>query len=195
MESLICQPVSIEQIIIIKVEEHNYWSLMVAKGTRETKACFLRCLVFGPFKCTTCTEGIKAGLLSRSLKIVCEDWVWSFKQSPFCVLQLCTATVWLVKALSLPFLKVRSVHSFGMWDTVVLSLGTVNFSAFLLSRFSHVRLFVTLWTVAHQASLSKGFSRQEYWSGLPCPSPRDLPDQGIKPTTPSAPALEVILYH
>ena len=39
------------------------------------------------------------------------------------------------------------------------------------SRFSHVRLFVTLWTVAHQAPLSIGFSRQEYWSGLPCPSP------------------------
>ena len=39
----------------------------------------------------------------------------------------------------------------------------------MLSHFSHVRLFVTLWTVAHQAPLSMGFSRQEYWSGLPCP--------------------------
>ena len=43
-----------------------------------------------------------------------------------------------------------------------------------------VRLIVTLWTVAHQAPLSVGFSRQEYWSGLPCPSPGDLPSPKIK---------------
>ena len=41
----------------------------------------------------------------------------------------------------------------------------------MLSHFSHVQLFVTLWTVAHQAPLTMGFSRQEYWSGLPCPPP------------------------
>ena len=45
---------------------------------------------------------------------------------------------------------------------------------------SHVRLFVTPWTVASQAPLSMGFSRQEYWSGLPFPSPGDLPDRGIE---------------
>ena len=45
---------------------------------------------------------------------------------------------------------------------------------------SHVRLFVTPWTVAHQAPLSMGFPRQEYWSGLPFPSPGHLPDPGIK---------------
>ena len=46
---------------------------------------------------------------------------------------------------------------------------------------SHVWwLFVTLWTVAHQAPLSMGFSRQEYWSGLPCPSPGYLPEPGVK---------------
>ena len=50
--------------------------------------------------------------------------------------------------------------------------------------FSHVQLFVTLWTVAHQAPLSMGFSRQEYWCGLPFPSPGDLPDPGIKPGSP-----------
>ena len=42
-------------------------------------------------------------------------------------------------------------------------------------------LFATPWTVAHQAPLSVGFSRQEYWSGLPCPPSGDLPDSGIKP--------------
>ena len=46
---------------------------------------------------------------------------------------------------------------------------------------SRVRLFATPWTVAYQASLSMGFSRQEYWSGLPFPSPGDLPDSGIEP--------------
>ena len=45
--------------------------------------------------------------------------------------------------------------------------------------------FATLWTVAHQAPLSMGFSRQEYWSGLPFPSPGDLPDPGIKPAFPA----------
>ena len=48
---------------------------------------------------------------------------------------------------------------------------------------SHVRLCATPWTVAHQAPLSMGFSRQEYWSGLPCPSPGDLSDPGIKSTS------------
>ena len=50
---------------------------------------------------------------------------------------------------------------------------------------SHVRLFETLWIVAYQAPLSMGFSRQEYWSGLPFPSPVNLPDPGIEPGSPS----------
>ena len=50
----------------------------------------------------------------------------------------------------------------------------------MLNRFSDVRLFVTLWTVAHQAPLSMVFSRQEYWSGLPGLSPGDLSDPGIE---------------
>ena len=50
---------------------------------------------------------------------------------------------------------------------------------------SPVRLFVTPWTVAYQAPPSMGFSRQECWSGLPFPSPGDLPDAGIEPRSPS----------
>ena len=49
---------------------------------------------------------------------------------------------------------------------------------------THVRLFVIPWTVAYQAPLSMGFSRQEYWSGLPFPSPEHLPDQGSNPDLP-----------
>ena len=59
----------------------------------------------------------------------------------------------------------------------------------VLSSFSCVQLFVTLWTIAHQALLSMGFSRQEYWSGLPCPPLWDLPNPGIEPVTPVSPAL------
>ena len=59
----------------------------------------------------------------------------------------------------------------------------------VLSHFSRVRLCVTLWTVARQAPLSMGCSRQEYWSGLPCPPPGDLPDPGIEPMSLTSPAL------
>ena len=50
---------------------------------------------------------------------------------------------------------------------------------------SHVRLFATPWTVAYQAPLSMGFSRQEYWSGVPLPSPGDLPNPGTEPGSPA----------
>ena len=53
-------------------------------------------------------------------------------------------------------------------------------SVCLLSHFSRVRLSETLWTEAHQAPLSMGFSRQEYWSRLPCSSPGDLPDPNLR---------------
>ena len=52
----------------------------------------------------------------------------------------------------------------------------------------------TPWTAAHQAPLSLGFSRQEYWSGLPFPSPEDLPNPGIEPTSSAPPALAVRLF-
>ena len=55
---------------------------------------------------------------------------------------------------------------------------------------SHVWLFATLWTVARQAPLSMGFSRQEYWSGLPCPPPGDLPYPGIEPASPAPSARQ-----
>ena len=61
--------------------------------------------------------------------------------------------------------------------------------AWVLSHFICVQLFVTPRTVAHQAPLSMGFSRQECWSGLPCPSPGALPDPGIESTSTASPAL------
>ena len=55
----------------------------------------------------------------------------------------------------------------------------------LLTCFSHIRLCATPWTVALQAPLSMGFSRQEYWSGLPCPLPGDLPNPENEPGSPA----------
>ena len=60
----------------------------------------------------------------------------------------------------------------------------------MLSCISGVQFLATLRTVALGAPLSKGFSRQEYWSGLPCPPPGDLPHSGIKPMSPAALELQ-----
>ena len=59
----------------------------------------------------------------------------------------------------------------------------------MLSHFSRVWFFVTPWTVTFQAPLSMGFTRQEYWSGLPCPPPGDLPNAGIEPVSLTLPPL------
>ena len=64
----------------------------------------------------------------------------------------------------------------------------------MLSHFSHVQLFVTLWTVGHQAPRSMGFSRKEYWRGLPCPPPGDLPNPGIEPASLKSPELAGRLF-
>ena len=70
----------------------------------------------------------------------------------------------------------------GMWhvNSSLWHEGSSSLRACVLIRFSWVQLSATLWTVAHQGPLSMGFSRQEYWSGLPCPSPGDFPDPGIE---------------
>ena len=59
----------------------------------------------------------------------------------------------------------------------------------ILNHFSCVQFCATPWTVAHQALLSMEFSRQEYWSGLPCLPPGDLPDPGIEPVSLMSPTL------
>ena len=61
----------------------------------------------------------------------------------------------------------------------------------MLRHFTCVWFSVTLWTIVHQAPLSMGFTRQEYWSGLPCPPPKNVPDPGVEPTSLMSPALQV----
>ena len=76
------------------------------------------------------------------------------------------------------------------YNTGCLALGPCEKPVCVLSRFSHVQLFATVVavqlyspTVVHQAPLSMGFSRQEYWGVLPCPPPENLPDPGIIPAS------------
>ena len=73
-------------------------------------------------------------------------------------------------------------------DCLIAALTSYCMCACILGCFCRVRLFVTLWTVTHQALLSMGFSRQKYWSRFPCPPPEDLPDPGIEPVSLTSPA-------
>ena len=65
-------------------------------------------------------------------------------------------------------------------------------SMFVLSRFSRTRFFATIWTIAHYIPLSMGFSRQEYWSGLPCPPPGYLYNPGIEPESFMSPKFSPV---
>ena len=79
--------------------------------------------------------------------------------------------------------------SFWKEGTVLISIAIAH--TCMLSCFSRVQLFETLWIVALQAPLSMGFSRQEYWSGLLYPSPGDLPDSRMEPGSPVSSVLQV----
>ena len=68
---------------------------------------------------------------------------------------------------------------------VLLFIFIILYTSVKVKSLSRVRLFATSWTVACQAPPSMGFSRQEYWSGLPFPSPGHLPNPGIKPRSPA----------
>ena len=99
------------------------------------------------------------------------------------------------KVYSEKMLLFMEAHSLGksvfaVFARIILSIYCIQ-CVCVLSHFSCVRLFVTLWTVSHKAPLSTEFFRQEYWSGLPCPPPGDLPNPGIKLVSPASPALQV----
>ena len=92
------------------------------------------------------------------------------------------------QSASLRVLRGNSESSNSMVD--VSCLGISKTHVCMLSRFSCIQLLATIWTVALQAPLSMGLSRKEYWSGLPCPPPRDLSGPGIEPMSLKSPALE-----
>ena len=94
----------------------------------------------------------------------------------------------LSMTISRSLLKLMSIESVMPSNQLILCRSLSPPPIFMkvkVKSLSRVQLFATPWTVAHQAPLSMGFSRQEYWSGLPFPSPGDLPDPGIKPKSPT----------
>ena len=85
-----------------------------------------------------------------------------------------------------------TVHGVAQSQTRLKQLSSSSSSIYVYTvpnHFSHVQHFVTLWTIACQAPLSMGLSRQEYWSGLPRPPPGDLPDPGTELTSLTSPSL------
>ena len=81
--------------------------------------------------------------------------------------------------------EVRVCVCFVHWYILSLENKAYHMMCVCVKSLSRVQLFVTPWTVAHQAPLSMGFSRQEYWSGLPFPFPGHVPDPGIEPGSPT----------
>ena len=90
----------------------------------------------------------------------------------------------LVTVDMLTLFLVLEKKAFSFAPLSMMSAGGLSFSV-PVHLLSHVQLFATPWTVAYQAPPSMGFSRQEYWSGLPFPSPGDLPNPGIEPGSPA----------
>ena len=90
----------------------------------------------------------------------------------------------------LPYLTLGDLPNPGIEPT---SSASAALACMVLSRFSCIQLSVILWTVARQAPLFMGFSRQEYWSVLPCPPPGDLPNPGMDAVFPVTSALQVCI--
>ena len=103
--------------------------------------------------------------------------VWGCMSVCECMWMCVFKRYWLAVSFTLRVFLLWEVRSLVSWPWLVLNPWALiqDTECQLLSC---VRLFVTPWTVAHQAPLSVGFSRQQYWSGLPCPPPGDLPTQG-----------------
>ena len=103
---------------------------------------------------------------------------------PHCLTDHMENSDWCLFGFAFPLLKVKN------WG-FRLHVFVYNVPPCVLSHLSHVRLSVALWIAAFRAPLSVGFSRQEYWSGLPCPPSGDLLDPGIEPAVPVPPAFQV----
>ena len=103
--------------------------------------------------------------------------------------QISASSYWAWWLLS--WCQAEEFGCFPIYLTIYSILGhqEIQATVCVLSRFSCVQLFPTPWTVACQAAVATGFSRQEYWSGLPCPPPGDLPNPRIKPESLMSPAL------
>ena len=125
--------------------------------------------------------------LSQGRGMICLDW-----HPCFILFLICNLSIWLhylnASAGFFIFIAACRILSYGKRILSCSMKDRVPCSG-MLSCFSRVWLFVTPWTVTHQAHPPMGFSRQEYRSQLPCPPPGDLPDPGIKPVSLKSPRL------
>ena len=80
---------------------------------------------------------------------------------------------------------VLTISAYGTFAITPMKIKYLGINIVKVKSLSRVQLFATSWTVAYQVPQSMGFSRQDYWSGLPFPSPGDLPDPGIEPRSPA----------
>ena len=134
------------------------------------------------------------GLLHGAWARLTADWPRDW--STLCDLSLLvSSSVWprgsspvsTMGRLMCPAQSINSPSLFPPWETQLSVLMCV-WGGWRVCMLSRVWLFATLWTVIPQAPLPMEFSRQEYWSGLPCPPPGELPDSGIEPAPPTSPA-------
>ena len=110
--------------------------------------------------------------------------------SPWNVCPQGTNSTWSAWDLSISCLRKSSPHLELKSSFPICAVNScANVLACMHSRFSCAWLSVTMWTIAHQVPLSMGFSRREYWRGLPCPPPGDLPNPGMEPVSLTSPAL------
>ena len=141
-----------------------------------------------PYKCMCMPTAGMYPLSPHGVPASPSHWLLSFIHPPFHFCLSCSllpTNTWSflmqsIFAISVSLAPARE-GSWGLTFSQADCQGSLPMHVCMLSRFSHVCLFATPWTAACQAPLSMGFSRQEYWSGLPCPPPGDLPDPGIEP--------------
>ena len=117
------------------------------------------------------------------VRLLATPWTTAYQASPSMGFsrQECWSEVPLPSPNSITLEVMISTYEFGEAQIFSPCAYACSLSCF--------QLFETTWTAIHQAFLSMGFSRQEYWSGLPFPLPRDLPHPGIEPKFPTSPAL------
>ena len=137
----------------------------------------------------SCSE---SDLHETSMKLLSHVWLFATAWTVAC--QVSLSMEWILQARILDWVAIT--FSRGIFPTqesnpglphckwILYHLSEITFMNFVKS-LSRVQLFAIPWTVAHQAPPSVGFSRQEYWSGLPFPSPGDLPNPEIEPRSPA----------
>ena len=133
-----------------------------------------------------CLKFLELGtsLALQWLGLQTSHWIWSLVWELRSSMVVCGGGGWVWGVCVCVCTKI--VHGY-VWVCVHVRPPSVCVCARAQS-LSHVWLSLTLWTVAHQAPLSMGFSGQEYWSGLPFPPPGHLPSPGIQPASPASPA-------